>query len=51
MFVSKGAVKRIQTKRKNAFYNNYIIPLLAEASNLEINKEELLDMIKREEEK
>jgi len=51
MFVATGAVQKIQGKRKNAFYDKYIVPLLAEASTLDISKEDLLNMIKREEEK
>ena len=51
MFVATGAVEKIQSKRRTAFYDRYIIPLLAEASTLDITKEELLNMIKKEEEK
>ena len=51
MFVATGAVEKIQSKRKTAFYDRYIIPLLAEASTLDISKEDLLNMIKKEEEK
>ncbi|MFC1492789.1 GntR family transcriptional regulator [candidate division KSB1 bacterium] len=45
MFVSTGAVEKIRTKRKKAFYDKYIIPLLDEASNLDISKDEITDMI------
>ncbi len=51
MFVSSGAVKKIQTKRKTAFYDKFIVPLVAEASTLDISKNELIDMIKKEEKK
>ncbi len=51
MFVSSGAVKKIRTKRKKGFYNKYITPLLDEASNLDISKDEITDMIKRVREK
>ena len=47
MFVSNGAVEKIRTKRKTAFYDKYIIPLLDEASNLDISKDEMTDMIKK----
>ena len=45
MFVSKGASKTIKKKRKTAFHDNYIVRLLEEASNLEISKEEIIEMI------
>jgi len=51
MFVSTGAVGKIRKKRKTAFYKRYIIPLLEEASNLEISKDEITDMIKKVREK
>ena len=51
MFVSTGAAKTIRTKRKTAFYDKYIIPLLDEASNLDISKDEITDMIKKVREK
>ncbi len=51
MFVSSGAVERIRFKRKAAFYNKYIVPLLSEASHLGISKDELSDMIKKVREK
>ena len=47
MFVSSEAVKKIRTKRKTAFYDKYIVPLLDEASNLDISKDEITDMIKK----
>jgi DNA-binding transcriptional regulator YhcF (GntR family) len=51
MFVANGAVKIIRTKRKKAFFNKYIIPLLSEAANLDISKDEIEDMIKKAGEK
>lgn len=45
MFVATGAVEKIRSKRKVAFYDKFIIPLLNEASNLDISKEDLLAMI------
>ena len=47
MFVSNGAVEKILTKRKAAFYDRYIVPLLDEASSLDISKDEITDMIKK----
>ncbi len=45
MFVATGAVAKIRAKRKKAFYDNFIVPLLNEASNLDISKEDILDML------
>ena len=45
MFVSKGAREKILAKRRAAFAENHIAPLLAEARSLGISKEELLNMI------
>ena len=46
MFVTKGAVEKIRIKRKTAFYDKFIVPLVGEASNLNISKDELAAMIK-----
>jgi DNA-binding transcriptional regulator YhcF (GntR family) len=46
MFVSTGAVEKIRSKRKTAFYDKYIVPLLNEAANLDISKDEISEMIK-----
>jgi DNA-binding transcriptional regulator YhcF (GntR family) len=51
MFVSNGAVEKIRTKRKTAFYDKYIVPVLDEASNLDISKDEITAMIKKAREK
>jgi len=45
MFVSKGAREKILAKRRAAFSEKHIVPLLAEARSLGISKEELLNMI------
>jgi len=45
MFVSSGARERILAKRKAAFAENHLAPLLAEARSLGISREELLNMI------
>jgi len=47
MFVSEGAVEKIRSRRRTAFYDNYIVPLMAEAANLDISKDEIADMIKK----
>jgi DNA-binding transcriptional regulator YhcF (GntR family) len=51
MFVTEGAKEIILTKRKNAFFKDFIIPLKKEAYKLGINQEELAAFIRREEEK
>lgn len=47
MFVSSGAAEKIRIKRKTGFFDNYIIPLLEEASNLEITNDEVFEMINK----
>jgi DNA-binding transcriptional regulator YhcF (GntR family) len=45
MFVAQGARGRIIVKRKNGFYENFIIKLLDEAKSIGISREELVEMI------
>ena len=45
MFVATGAVDKIRSKRKKAFYEKFIVPLLNEANNLDITHMELLELI------
>jgi DNA-binding transcriptional regulator YhcF (GntR family) len=47
MFVSSGAKEKILQKRKDVFYNNFVLSLLEEASKLNIPKEEIIFMIER----
>jgi DNA-binding transcriptional regulator YhcF (GntR family) len=47
MFVSVGAKEHILQKRKQAFYENFVISLLSEAAKLNMTKDEILDMIER----
>lgn len=47
MFVSVGAKEHILQKRKQAFYENFVISLLLEAAKLNMTKGEILDMIER----
>ncbi|MBN1191190.1 MAG: GntR family transcriptional regulator [Dehalococcoidales bacterium] len=47
MFVAAGARKKIIKKRRNAFYESYILPLIRESKNLELRKSEILAMIER----
>lgn len=45
--MAKGAVKKLKQKRKESFYENFIKPMMTEASRLEISQEELLNMMKK----
>lgn len=47
MFVSTGAKEKILQKRKDVFYNNFILSLLEEASKLNISRDEIINMIER----
>lgn len=49
MFVTKGAREKILKGRKEAFANDHIVPLLAEAKSLGLTREELIEMIKERE--
>ncbi|KMJ56689.1 GntR family transcriptional regulator [Bacillus sp. LL01] len=51
MFVAEGAKEIILTKRKSAFFKDFIIPLKQEASKLGISEEELATFIRKGEEK
>ncbi len=48
MFVTAGATENILRKRREAFYNQYIIRLLEEAAKLKIGKDELIQMLQQE---
>lgn len=47
MFVATGAKAIALTKRKEQFYEQYIVSLMREASRLGITTEQLNDMIKK----
>lgn len=46
MYVSTGAVKRIKTKRKKMFVEDYVVKLIEECKKLDIGIDEVIDMIK-----
>ena len=50
MFVAIGAVAKIRKKRKAAFYDEYIVPLVNEAAHLDISKDEIIEMLNNESE-
>jgi DNA-binding transcriptional regulator YhcF (GntR family) len=47
MFVAAGAREKILSKRKETFYDSYIMPLLAESKNLNLTEREIVAMIER----
>lgn len=49
MFVTEHAKTILIKKREKTFYENYMLPLKSEARKLHISKEELLEMVNREE--
>ena len=49
MFVAKGAKDRILARRRAAFAQNHLKPLLTEAQSLGISAQELITMIKEQE--
>lgn len=51
MFVTDEAKQILVSKRRNLFYEHFIIPLKAEADKLKITSEELMTLLEQEEEK
>ena len=47
MFVASGAKERIIQKRKQMFFEKFILPLISEADKLSITKSEINEMIKK----
>jgi DNA-binding transcriptional regulator YhcF (GntR family) len=47
MFVSKGAVQVLRKKRKNSFYERYVVSMTSEAKRLDISRDEIDHMITR----
>jgi GntR family transcriptional regulator len=47
MFVSTGAREKILQKRKESFYEGFVLTLLEEASKLNISVDEVIKMIER----
>lgn len=46
MFVAKGAKNRLVGKRKQAFSDEYVVPLVQEAEKLGISENEIIELIK-----
>lgn len=47
MFVKSGAVKKLQIKRRDGFYKNYIIPTIKESKKLNLDVIELKELIEK----
>ncbi len=47
MFVATGATKLVQSKRKTAFYEHFIKPMVKEGQALSLTEQELVDMVTR----
>ncbi|HZJ83189.1 MAG TPA: GntR family transcriptional regulator [Clostridia bacterium] len=47
MFVSKGAREKLVRKRKEKFYDNYVLSLMEEARKLDISLGEIIKMLER----
>ena len=47
MFVAKGAEGAVKQKRKAAFYDGYVKPLVREGASLTLTGEELVAMVER----
>ncbi|MHC0036414.1 GntR family transcriptional regulator [Pseudoneobacillus sp. C159] len=51
MFVSEGAREKVINKRKEQFFEEYVITMIHEAKKLGITVEQLTDMVRRGDEK
>ena len=47
MFVAPGAEQAVRAKRKAAFYDSYVRPLVKEGASLALSGEELMAMVRR----
>ena len=47
MFVATGAVEALRKKRKEQFYDTYVVAMLEEAERLQVTPEELREMMER----
>lgn len=47
MYVREGAVEKIRTKRREAFYDQYVVSMIREAEKLKMTKEQMIAMIER----
>ena len=47
MYVAPGALARLLEKRREQFYEQYVVAMIREAEKLGITQEQLVDMIQR----
>lgn len=47
MFVKAGAANQLRQKRRNQFFDNYILSLVTEARRLQLSEEDVKEMIER----
>jgi GntR family transcriptional regulator len=47
MFVATGAREKIVFKRRSAFYENFVLPLIKESNYLDLTKSEIINMVER----
>lgn len=47
MFVSKGARRLIEEKRRRAFFEDFVLPMTTEAKKLGLSEQETVSMIER----
>nr|WP_289037762.1 GntR family transcriptional regulator [uncultured Allobacillus sp.] len=47
MFVAEGAKTKLVQKRRDAFMDNYVVPMVQEAEKLAIEEKEILTFIQR----
>jgi DNA-binding transcriptional regulator YhcF (GntR family) len=47
MFVTEGAVEIIKNKRQSGFFENFILPLKAEAKKLGLSEKDIIELIER----
>ena len=47
MFVASGAREKLLQQRRQSFYQDFILPLLTEGQQVQLTKEELMQMIER----
>ena len=47
MFVASGAAEQIRQKRKENFFDHFILDLIDEAEKLKLNKTELMQLIEQ----
>ncbi len=47
MFVQAGAVEKIRTKRRDAFFQQYVASMIQEAEKLGMTKDQVIAMVER----